>query len=486
MTSSNRVQVALVRETTAGTTPTTPRMRTMRITGESLTFGPEHVDSDEIRSDRMASDPIQVMTTSGGGINFEWSHPQDESPLSELIRSAMFAVWSNTNARANDGTADSIVTGVAATGGVFTVTTGTAFVVGQLVRTTGFTNAGNNGIFKLTTGSATVPAVGNSLLTDEAAPPADARIKVVGFQGASGDITATATGLGSTTLDFTTLGLSVGQVIKIGGTATGDKFATAALNAWVRITAIAANALTLDNRPSGWTTDSGTGKTIKVWVGDVIKNGTTATSLTIERGFLAQTTPTYIVNTGMQVGSFNVALTNRATIKGSATFSGMGGSQSTTALDASPDAETTDPIMAANVNTTRLTEAGSALSGPNWCRSLDFTINNNLRMIEAIDSSSPVGIQPGECTVTGKFECYFGDNTLLAKFYAGTTTSILSVVAKSSRAFAINIPRVTFRGDGSPKATGKNTDVMQSFDFSASKDSATSAHILLNRLEYFE
>ena len=76
-------------------------------------------------------------------------------------------------------------------------------------------------------------------------------MKVVGFQAASGDITATATGLGSTSLDFTTLGLAVGQWIKIGGSATADKFATAALNSTARITAIAATALTLDHLPHG-------------------------------------------------------------------------------------------------------------------------------------------------------------------------------------------------------------------------------------------
>jgi hypothetical protein len=35
-------------------------------------------------------------------------------------------------------------------------------------------------------------------------------------------------------------------------------------------------ALTLDNKPAGWGTDSGAGKTIKVWFGDQIRNGTKA------------------------------------------------------------------------------------------------------------------------------------------------------------------------------------------------------------------
>ena len=61
---------------------------------------------------------------------------------------------------------------------------------------------------------------------------AETVVKVVGFQGATGDVTATATGLGSTLLDFTTLGLSAGQWIWVGGDTSGVKFATAACNGW--------------------------------------------------------------------------------------------------------------------------------------------------------------------------------------------------------------------------------------------------------------
>jgi hypothetical protein len=52
---------------------------------------------------------------------------------------------------------------------------------------------------------------------------------------------------------------------------------------------IAAAKLTLDNLPTGWTTDAGTSQTVKVWFGDQLKNGTTQFGQTIERGFLART-----------------------------------------------------------------------------------------------------------------------------------------------------------------------------------------------------
>ncbi|MBX9911201.1 MAG: hypothetical protein K2Z25_21165 [Beijerinckiaceae bacterium] len=487
MTSSNRVQLAVVREVTPGTTPSTPRMRKARITGESLSFAPEYVDPDEIRDDRMLNDPIKVMQASTGGVNFELSYPDDGSPMSEFYRSGFFAPWVNTPTFDNDGTADSVVTGVTDSSDTFAVASGGASVVaGHLVRATGFTNAANNQVFRAASSTGTTIVGASLTLTDEAAPPAAAKLKVVGFQGASGDITATSTGLGSTTLDFTTLGIAVGQWIKIGGTATGDKFATAALNDWARITAIAATALTLDHLPAAWTTDAGTGKTLKVWFGDYIRNGTTVTSLTLERGFLGQAVPTYIVNTGMQVGELQHSITSRQKITGSVTFTGMGGSQSTTALDASPDAVTTGLVMAANANVGRLYENGSRLTSPNWAMEVAFTINNNLRTNESVDEASPVAVREGECTVTGSVNSYFGDNSLLAKFYAGTPSSLATRVDKNGQALVFAFPRVTYRSDGNPNASGKNTDVMLPLGWQASKDTLIGAHATLDRLPYFE
>ena len=152
MTDSNRTRLSVVRETSLGVTPGGPRLRTMRFTGESLKFEPQFVQPDEIRDDRMNVDPVKINENNSGGINYQLSFPVDESPLSEMFRSMMFNPWVNTPYRDNDGLADSIITGVAATGGIITVVTGVAFVAGQLIRASGFGVAGNNGLFKVTTG----------------------------------------------------------------------------------------------------------------------------------------------------------------------------------------------------------------------------------------------------------------------------------------------------------------------------------------------
>jgi hypothetical protein len=488
MTATNRVQVALVRETTIGTTPITPRMRKLRITQGSPSLVPEYVDPEEVRDDRMTDDPILTITNSTPSLNGELSYPTDETALSELLRNAFWNPWTNTPQRDNDGTQDSVITAVTAASDTYTVTAGAAFVEGQLVRATGFTNPGNNSIFRAQAGSGATAVVAPAApgLTDEAAPPGTARLKVVGFQGASGDITATADGLASSALDLTTLGLAVGMWIKVGGTAAADRFATPALNDWARIAAIATNALTLDNKPAGWGTDSGAGKTIKVWFGDQIRNGTSPTAHTIEFGYLGQQTPTYIAQRGAHVNTMQFNATSRAKITWQATFQGMGGAQGTSPLDASPDAPTTAVVMAANANVGRLAEGGSRLTSPNWARSLQWTLNNNLRAIESVDEQSPVAVREGECTVTGSIETYFGDNSLLAKFYGGTPTSINARFTRNGQALIVQFPRVTYRGGGDPNVGGKNQDVMLNLEFTASKDTNTSAVIVLDRLEFYE
>lgn len=492
MPSSNRTQVTSVVEVTAGTTPGTPRMRLRRVNGESLQLVPTFAQSNEMRSDRMSADVIRLGKQSSGNIPYDMIYPFPDSPNDVDIRSAFYNAFTNTNSRYNDGTADSVITGIATSGGVATTTTGTAFVAGQLVRFTGFTVTGNNGVFKCTTGSATVSAYVGAGLTDEAAPPAAARMKVVGFQGASGDITAAATGLASTALDFTTLGLAVGQWIKIGGSATGDKFATAALNGIARITAIAATALTLDNRPTGWTTDAGSGKTIKVWVGDQIKNGTTQVSQTIERGFLGQATPNYFVQSGMVVSQRTLRFSLNNPILVENEYQGMGGSISTSALDATPDAalENDDfPAFVTRVHVGRIIEGGTTIGTPDYVRGLTIVMSNNSTMVESLDSEAAVGIVGHALDVTGTVETYFGSNALLTKYHAGTTTSLTTYVYNSisGQALIHSIPRLFFAGDGSPNASGSNVDVMLPLSWRASKDEAvTGAMITLDRFEYVE
>lgn len=487
MTDSNRVRVAAIKEAALGTTPSNPRWRTVRDTGEGLQWSPTFFSSNERRSDRMRQDGAKINETNGGTLSWEQFYPAALSAQSAMMESAMLSTWTETPSRDNDGTEDSVITDVATTGGgTVTVTSGAAFVIGHLVQMSGFTAAANNTVARVTTGGTTSFVCSAGSFATEAAPPATARVKVVGVEGASGDITATATGLGCTALNFVTVGIVVGMWIKIGGTNAATQFATTANNGWARVTAVSANSITLDNRPAGWSVDAGSAKTIRIWFGDVLRNGTTLLGMSIERTFLGQTTPTFIVQRGMCGDQLTTEIVTEAGITGQFTFVGMAGSQSTAAQSgATYAAAPTGTVMTANVSVGEVRIGGSASASPNWLRRVNIQLANNLRAKTAVGTVGAVDIGAGSCNVTGSIETYFGSNSLLATAMADTVSSIAARVGSGGQWLVQTLPRVKFTS-ADANASGPDEDVILSMNFEASIDTTTNCHMQYDRLEYVE
>lgn len=489
MADTNRVQLAYVEESTLGTTPTiatTTVMRAIRATGETLNFNISNITSNELRSDRMTTDLIQSSAQNSGDLNFEMSYPTQRSFLDQLFGAALFNTWSCVPYKHNIVAATEITS--VASSGVFNVASGGAsFIANHLVRATGFTNAGNNtttGAAKVSTSGATsVTMAGGGLSTvSEASPPIGATLQVVGYQFASGDLAATSTGLSCTAGDFTTIGVAVGKWIKIGGSATGEKFATAAVNVWARVTAVAAKALTLDNLPTGWTTDAGTGKTVDLWFGDSLKNGTTVRSFTIEKGFLDVTQ--YMVYKGMVPGQMSLSLSAQNIMTGAFNFLGTTHTASGTSLG-TPVAATTEDVMSSMANVGRMAEGGVVLGPTNYAQSMTVQIQNNLRAQSAIGVLGLVGVGTGRCDVSGNLTCYFSDRTQYDKYLAGTASSFNFRTYAGSRAFICSIPSLEFES-GTVTAGAGNQDVMAQFGWRAKLDPTTSSEIMFNRIPYFE
>jgi hypothetical protein len=154
------------------------------------------------------------------------------------------------------------------------------FVVGSLIRGVGFANAANNGMNVVTAVVSDVSVeVATGLLVAET-PPADAYITVVGYEATSADITVDVSGslprLLSTTLNFTTLGLVPGQWIFVGGDTVGTRFVNAVNNGFKRIRSISANEIVLDKSYTTMIADAGTGVTLRLFFGDVLRNETGA------------------------------------------------------------------------------------------------------------------------------------------------------------------------------------------------------------------
>lgn len=488
MTDTNRLRISAVRESAIGQTPAGARMRVGRITGESLAYTPTFTDSAELRSDRMSSDPTRTNETNAGGVSTELFFPQSRTFTSELFASAMARDWTRSPEWDNGDVPGSIgavtagaiaVADQAAAGGF----SGVAVRAGALLRLSGMANPANNTVFRApTAGTAgSVPAAG---LVAETAPPS-ARLKVVGVEAGAGQIAATATGLTSTGLDFGTLGLQVGSWIKLGGAADANRFPNAANNGFARVVAIAANVLRLDNLPGGWAADAAAGRAIRLFIGDVTRNGVEMIPLTIERSFLGQTTPTHIVQRGMVVGGLRLDFASERIIGAGFDLMGLSGVDSVAALGAAYVDPPVGGAMSANVSVGRISEAGVAVAGPNWVRAAGITLNNNLRMKTALGAIGAVDMGWGECEVGVTLETYFGDASLLRKLTRGEPTSVNLRAAQNGQAVFTDIPRLTLTG-GSPSAGGKNADVVLPLTGRASYDPLTMAHLLMSRMEHFE
>lgn len=503
MTSSHRGYVASVKEDTVGTTPGSPRMRTRRPSTEDMRAAGVYAASNEVRSDRQVADPIQVSRKSGGAMTYPMVFPFPDSPTHTDLESAFYNTFVRRPERFNDGGLTPI-TNIATTNTVLTVSSGTTFQLGHLVRFSGMGVAGNNGVFRCTTASATVPRFVGSGITNET-PPAGARVKVVGFQGTSGDITATATGLGSTALDFTTLGLSVGDWIKIGGSNAGTRFATAALNGVARIAAIGVTALTLDNRPTGWTTDVGSSKTISVWIGDTLVNGTTQIGQTIERGLLDVSggTTEYTPYVGQVVSEWSFRAGANAPIETSVRFDGLGvTTPSTSPLDASPDAAQLQSTFPVFVGRMHIIAAGGLTGGfgnnvsltapavgTGTCRTASIRLNNNPVLREVLGAAYPRGISGQSINISGSFEEYYSTQATASYNRNGTVTSLIvyALNAAVGQGFLISIPRATISDSSNGSIAQFNQNINLTWEFMASVDEAvTGKMISFTAFEYIE
>ncbi|HEX7788437.1 MAG TPA: phage tail tube protein [Methylomirabilota bacterium] len=170
---------------------------------------------------------------------------------------------------------DSVTGSLAATSTAFTHSAiAAALPANTLVYSRGFAIASNNGFKVVAAASTTTTTNITGGLTAETPTVAqNAQFEVCGVRGATGDLQIDANGdLISTVLDFTTLGLTVGQVIHVGGLVAANQFATAADFGFARIVSIAANLIQLDKKATTFVLDNGAGKDIDLLFGRFLRN----------------------------------------------------------------------------------------------------------------------------------------------------------------------------------------------------------------------
>lgn len=446
----SRTQIAFVKEAAVGTTPANPKFTRFRNTGSSLGLDPKTVRSKEITPDGNVPDTTIVGQDVGGDVGIEWIGIAYRDVVESNLRTAL---QRSPERNGNSGTGS--VTSVSGT--AYTVDgTGGAFAANMLVRATGFSVSGNNQIGKLTGGSATTATIAASI---EASPPATARLKQIGFEAASaGDVQAGASGLTSTTTNFTTLNLRPGQWVKIGGNALANQFGDVSAktgaylnNGYARISnssAVTATACPLDIRPAGWTTDTATGKTIRVYYTDFAVNGTTVATLTVERQF--QDISVYELFTGALANMMRVDAKLESILEGSFGFVALDQTQSGSRVAGASDLPVnTDDVLNTSSHIAVIMENGVALTtaSNNIPYSFSLEAMANARVQKGLGSRKGFGIALGRFECKGKYEFLTGDTALVQKVINGTATSVmLAAVDVNGMGVLFDVPRAKFSG----------------------------------------
>lgn len=380
--SSNRTAINVIKEATLDTMPANPAFQALRYTGESLNFNISNITSNEISSDRMTTDLIQVQADSSGDINFELSY----GTFDQLIEGAMAAEF---------GTATNVTnTSIDASSADDSFNAGSSIFAdiedGQWIRVSGFSNAANNGLFKVVTATATKLIVNDTLVTEAA-------------------------------------GASI---------------------------------------------------TVK---GEMVRNGTSLMSFSIQKHLQDATPETFFNYTGMRVGSMSLDFRTGQILTGSFSFMGM----SLSVVEAQVSGATVAPVSTSDVmnavnDVSRIDFDGVTSSAK--FSNLTLNIDNGVRAQDAMGSLSHVGIALGRLQVTGNISLYFENKTMYEKYLNATAFALsFAVQDADNQAYVITLPRVKFE-TGSVESSGLDSDVLMDATWRAIKDPTTSCMIQIDKV----
>lgn len=379
MSDSNRIRLAYVAESAFGVTPSTPTLKIIRLTKESLKQDTSSITSSELRSDRQVSDVVRSDVGASGDVEGEVSYGTYDDWLMYGLQSAG---WSSP------------------------------VTVGPI-------------------SSASAAASDNS------------------FNG---------TGIGT--------GIVNNQWIKVTGCTTNGtlifcKVVTATANK------IIVKGITLINESS---------LTLTVVLGAQIVNGTTLTTMAVERKY-ADLSSIFAMYNGMAVGSFDVTVPTTGILTCKFSLQGTTEASATSEVGSSYTAATTTSVMESIDNVTEILE-NYAVQG-----ATQFSINltNNIRKRSQIGTLGAVSLGSGTVNVSGSFAMYFTSAAIMAKYLADTASAIAVVLKDAAgNAYVVDVPRVKY-SSGERVAGGINTDIIATLNWTAMMDPTESITIRVAR-----
>jgi len=426
--------------------------------GEIITVAPNPINPSRQRRKGVTTD----LNASGG-----FNHNLTYENLTNLMQGVFFA---STRKQGEE-----IVTAVdldLANPDEYEVASTAGFIVGNLIIGKNFANSANNSlnVVSAVTSNTSVEVV-TGQLTNEASPPANAMIKVVGFQFADADAEINVTGnlpiLTSTAVtDLTTLGIVPGQWVYIGGDVSANTFTAAANNGFKRVRSVTATAITFDKSDMAMVADAGvSGKLIRMFYGDVLRNETGALirrrTYNIERTLGApddaqpsQIQSEVLLGAVPNEMSLNIPQADLASID--FTFlatdneqrNGVTGPKQTGVIDS---ASATEYNTSSDVGRIRLGTVSSVDEAPSalfaYVTEATISINNNVTPNKAVGTLGAFDMTAGTFEVSGELTAYFSNvaATQAVRTNADVTLDISFV--KDNTAMIFDLPLISL-GDG--------------------------------------
>lgn len=336
------------------------------------------------------------------------------------------------------------------------------YTAGRLVYARGFALAANNGIHEVDTGSSSTSTVVTSTLADETpGNTANATMEPAGVRAATGDLVwtnATKT-LSSTVLDFTTLGLTVGQTIHIGGLTSANQFSEGV--AYGRISSIAANALVFDKLQGTLAADDpGTGETVDLLYGGFVRNVASTDSDFLERSFHFEAvwpdlddTPAdmYSYSKGNYANqvTFNLPLTEKATVEFGFVGTDTGNPTTTRETNAATPLQTVQTsAFGTSSDIARLAVEELDEDGLTTCfKSVSLTLNNQATPEKCLGTLGATFMNVGNYLVDAEMQVLFTNGDVIGHIKSNETVTFGFILKNDDGALACDIPAMTL-GDG--------------------------------------
>lgn len=377
-------------------------------------------------------------------------------------------------------------------------TTFGSFVAGDLIFASGFSDSANNGLKHVASSTASTVVVDEGLVT-EASPAVGAKLQVVGIEFEAAAVSISAAGsyprLTSASFDFTDLGLIPGEWVYIGGDATPTKFVTAANSGFARVHAVAAGYVEFDKTSQVFVTEVGTGLTVQMFFGSVLKNEDDPT-LIVRRTYQLERTlgrdddgvmSEYLLGSVPNELTLNVKQADKLAVD--LTFVSTDNEQrdGTEGVKTGTRPGLVDaPAFNTSSDFSRIKLSivdGNAASIPLFAFLTDMTltVNNNVKPNKAIAVLGAFDVSAGTYEVGGKLTAYFASIEAVRAVRNNTDVSLDMAIVKNNAGLLWDMPLIAL-GDGRLNVT-QDESITLPLDTNAA-ESLFGHTLLLNEFPY--